>query len=305
MASKNEAESKILRISIWGLLTFSVIGVVFGVVFSSEVILFEGLFSLFSVITSYITLKISQYIHKKDRFNFPFGKETLEPMVVLIQYLLLSVFLVYALWDAIYGLATGGSDVHLLGAILYLVVSILVLYVIVGRMKKIAKENHSPLIDSEVFQWEISIKQSFYALASYILTYILVLLSFTGIIPYIDPALVIIFVLLTFVSVIKEIVKAFKEIIGMRSISKHLSDEIEVKIQKIVTQYQIQNYYLRVNKVGSTITIEIDFLVDRDFAFGSVHQQDQIRDEIEKLLEITDYELWLTIGFTTKHKWVK
>ncbi len=304
MSKKNEAEIRILRLSIWGLFTFSLIGIGFGLFFSSDVILFDGLFSLFFVVTSFFTLKISRFIHKNDPFNFPFGKENLEPIVVLIQYLILSFFLVVALLDAISVIWAGGSKVNLFGSITYLAVSILVLLVIVNRMSKIAKEASSPLIDSEILQWRISIKQSFYALIGYIISAILTFFSINQFIPYIDPIMVIIFVILTFATVLREVIRSSKEIIGMRSISKELTEEVEKIIVDIVKKYQINDYFIRINKVGSSLTLEVDFLVQKDFPFGKVHQQDIIREEIEDKLKVKDYDLWLTIAFTTQYKWI-
>lgn len=305
MSKKSITESRVLRLSIWGLIIFSIIGIVLGLAFTSYVILFDGFFALFSTIISYITLKISQFIHKKDRFNFPFGKSTLEPVIVLIQYLVLGLILFYTLTSTFHILLTGGNQaVNILAIIIYLLISINIMHFIVTKMKKLASKTKSPLIEAEIFQWQVSITQSYYALAGYIIAYILILLSFHQFIPYIDPLLVLIFVILTLFSVVKEIITAFKEIIGMRSISKKLHREIEAKIETIVAQYGIEDHYVRVNKMGSTIFIEIDFLVARDFKFGSIRQQDQIREKIENLLDITDYELWLTIGFTTRRKWL-
>lgn len=100
MAKNQAMEDKALKMSIVVLIIFAVSGIIFGLILSSDVIIFDGIFSLLSVGVSLITLKISRFIHKQDHFNFPFGKENIEPVVVVIQYLILSGFLIYALYDA-------------------------------------------------------------------------------------------------------------------------------------------------------------------------------------------------------------
>lgn len=304
MAKDIQLESKTLKYSVFSLISFSLIGVACGLLLSSDVILFDGIFSIFGVLTSLATFRISRFIHKKDHFNFPFGKENVEPVVVLFQYLLLSAFLGYTLFDAVRIILSGGNRVQLGSVILYLLLNTLALVVIVKMMRRSAEKSHSTLVESELVQWEISLRQSLFALGSYSFSLVLAIFSYDAILPYIDPAVLVVFVLLTFITVIKEIVAAFKEIIGMRSVNLPLQQSIENHVKTIKEKYHIKDYYLRVNKVGSTIVVEVDFLVDEEFEHGNVYQQDMIREEFKKGLHDIDYDLWLSIAFTTQYKWV-
>lgn len=304
MAKDIQLESKTLKYSVFSLISFSLIGVACGLLLSSDVILFDGIFSIFGVLTSLATFRISRFIHKKDHFNFPFGKENVEPVVVLFQYLLLSAFLGYTLFDAVRIILSGGNRVQLGSVILYLLLNTLALVVIVKKMRRSAEKSHSTLVESELVQWEISLRQSLFALGSYSFSLVLAIFSYDAILPYIDPAVLVVFVLLTFITVIKEIVAAFKEIIGMRSVNLPLQQSIENHVKTIKEKYHIKDYYLRVNKVGSTIVVEVDFLVDEEFEHGNVYQQDMIREEFKKGLHDIDYDLWLSIAFTTQYKWV-
>ncbi len=304
MVKNHSQEEKALKLSIGALILFSLMGIVFGLLLSSEVIFFDGIFSLFSVAIGFVTLRVSRFIRKKDHFNFPFGKEAIEPVVVVIQYLILSAFLMYALYDAIQMIASGGSETQLGSVILYLAITTAILFFVVRKMKTIAEKAHSTIIDAEFVQWKVTLNQSFFALGGYLVSLLLVAFSFNNILPYIDPGVLIIFIILTFITVIKEMLAAFKEVIGMRNISNQLQQEIEGKVKDIVAIYQIKDYYLRVNKVGSTMVVEVDFLVDKEFKFGSVHQQDEIREAFEKSLANIEYELWLSIAFTTQYKWI-
>lgn len=304
MAKNYQLESKALKTSIVSLVSFSLVGILFGTLLSSEVIFFDGVFSLIGVVTSLITFQISRFIHKADHFNFPFGKETLEPVMVFIQYLILSGFLLYTLYDAIHMILAGGNVVEVKSVIVYLAISTTVLYFVVRRMRKIAKNSHSTLIDSELLQWEISMKQSLWTLGSYIASQILMWLSVDKILPYVDPVILIIFILLTATTVVKEMIFSFKEVIGMKTVSNQLQQEIEAKVKNIVKKYHIKDFYLRVKKVGSLVVIEVDFLVDKEFQFGSVYHQDEIREAFEKSLKNIEYDLWLSIAFTTQYKWI-
>lgn len=304
MAKDQKKEEQVLKYSIAALILFSLSGIIFGIWLSSDVILFDGLFSLFSVLISFITLRISRFIHRNDHFNFPFGKENIEPLVVIIQYLILSAFLLYALYDAIQMILQGNSEAQLTAVLIYLIVTTAILFFVLKKIRQAAHGSNSTIVDAELLQWEVTLKQSYFALGGYLVSFVLVLFNVHQILPYIDPAVLILFIVLTFVSVIKEMIIAFKELIGMRTISTQFQRTIEEKVKQIVKTYQIKDYYLRVHKVGSTIVVEVDFLVDKNFKFGSVHQQDQIREAFEQSLSHIEYDLWLSIAFTTQYKWV-
>lgn len=304
MAKNSKQEDKALKISILALVGFSLLGIVFGILLSSDVVFYDGIFSLIGVATSFATLKISRYIHKNDHFNFPFGKETLVPVVVLIQYLIMSGFLLLVLVEAVTMLLQGGNKVQLGNVILYMAVSTGILYGLVRKMRQLGHNSHSSLIESEVIQWEISLKQSLWNLGSYLVSLIFVRLSYESIVAYVDPAILLLFVGFTSVTVIREIRVAFKEVIGMRTISQKLHAQIEDSVKAMVQKYQMRDWYLRVRKVGGMVVVEVDFLVDRDFRFGDVYQQDLIREEFEKSLSALEYDLWLSITFTTQYKWM-
>lgn len=304
MPKEHTTESRALRLSIGALITFSLMGILFGVILSSEVIFFDGIFSLLGVATGFITLKISHYMQKNDHFNFPFGKVALEPMAVLMQYLILGGLLAFTLYEAIHTILHGGNKVQLGWVMLYLIINTAIVVFLVVKFRKISAEHHTTLIDSELLQWEISLRQSLWTLGSYGLSVILVWLSFDEILPYIDPAVLIIFILLTFTTIAKEITNAFKEIIGMKTISATLHQDIEDKVKGITQTYHIKDYYLRIRKIGGMVVVEVDFLVDEKFKHGNVYQQDEIREAFEKCLSHIDYELWLSVAFTTQYKWI-
>ena len=157
MSKNYEMEDKALRLSIVILIVFAFAGIIFGTILSSDVVFFDGVFSLFSVIISFITLRISRFIHKQDHFNFPFGKENIEPVVVIIQYMILIGFLLYALYDAVIIILSGGSEVELGGVIIYLLFTILTLILISITKIHISERLYiADIISNTFIAWVIS-----------------------------------------------------------------------------------------------------------------------------------------------------
>lgn len=299
-------EAKVLRFSILVMFMFALLGIIFGLLLQSEVIIFDGLFSLFSILLSYFTLLGSRFIHKKDHFNFPFGKEIIEPIIVLVQYTIVLLVLIYTFQSAVYTIIAGGNELQLGWVIMYVAISTLLVYLVVLKIRKFYnKDEYSTLVDAEIKSWEVTLTQSLGVLIGYILAQIAVWLSFTNITPYIDPVILLIVVVVASKTPIIEIKNAMKEMIGMKSISDEFQKSIQVKLDDIVTMYGISKSYLRVQKRGSLLFIEIDFLVEKDFKYSKIADQDMIREKVEDSLQSVPYDLWLTIAFTSHRKWAE
>lgn len=301
----NFREEVVFKLSMKVLVIFAFLGIAFGLLLDSEVILFDGVFSIISIFLSYLTLLVTRYIRKKDVKNFPFGKDAIEPLVIFLQYLFLNVVLLSMFIEAIIVILNGGNKLNLSFTILYLVIATVIQFFFIKKLVRVSEKSSSAIVRTEVLQWKISFKQSIYVLGGYILGG---LLSFSGrdsILYYIDPIILVVFIIVTFNQTIQEMTTAFKELIGMSTIGDDTYVEIENIVKKIKEDYNIKEYYIRVNKVGSVIVLEIDFLVDENFEYSHVKDQDKIRNVILNLINKKHLDLWLNIGFTTEFKWIE
>lgn len=297
-------EEIVLKLSMFILMVFAVLGIVFGILLESEVILFDGVYSIISVVMSGLTLLITRYIRKDDKLKFPFGKEGIEPLVVFIQYLFLNIVLLYMLVDGIQMILNGGNELNLTLTIVYLLITTLMQYLFVKKIVQISKTTYSVIVKTEVSLWKISLKQSLYVLAGYMLGMIFLLFEENNITSYIDPIILIVFIIVTFIQTIDEMIGAFKELIGMSTVGKDTYLEIDSKIVKICKRYDIKDYYIRLTKVGGMLVLEIDFLVAGNSESGNVIKQDEIRDVIHDIIKEKHFNLWLSVSFTTQIKWM-
>lgn len=298
-------EEKVLKLSIFIMMVFAVLGILFGILLESEVILFDGIYSIISIVMSYVTLIVVRFIRKEDNKRFPFGKEGIEPLVIFIQYLFLNIVLLYMLFDGIQMILNGGSDIKLGLTILYLIVATFIQYLFVKKIVPISEKTYSVIAKTEVELWKISLRQSLYVLAGYSLGAVLLLFKESIITSYIDPIILIVFIIITFSQTIDEMINAFKEIIGMSTVGRGAFRKIDGKIAEICDRYQMQDYFIRLKKVGGMIVLEIDFLIRNDSKAGNVVKQDEIREEIFEMIREKHFDLWLSVSFTTKMKWIE
>lgn len=118
---------------------------------------------------------------------------------------------------------------------------------------------------------------------------------------YIDPFLLAVLSLALCVSPLKIAVANFKDLVMLAPPT--LDERITQLMQEVSAKHGFKDYDTHTAKSGRFFMVEINILVDRDFA-GSVASLDTIREEIEQALAIPSYKIWLSISFTTKAKWL-
>lgn len=118
---------------------------------------------------------------------------------------------------------------------------------------------------------------------------------------YIDPFLLAVLSLALCVSPLKIAVANFKDLVMLAPSA--LDERITQLMQEVSAKHGFKDYDTHTAKSGRFFMVEINILVDRDFA-GSVASLDTIREEIEQALAIPSYKIWLSISFTTKAKWL-
>lgn len=300
-----DTEEKAIKFSMIMLLVFALLGITFGTLLKSEVILFDGVYSIVNLMTSYIVLRIVRFIGKKNSKKFPFGKEGIEPFVLFIQYLLLNLLLLYMFVDGIQIILNGGNELNLGFTIVYLIMTTILQFFLVKRLAAIAKNSRSVIVKAEVFQWQLSLKQSLYVLIGYLIGIVFLLLNEQGILSFIDPIILLVFIIVTCTQTIEEMILAFKELIGMSTIGREAYNHIEKNVRHVKNLYEITDYYIRVKKVGGMLVLEIDFLVEKDFQYGSIAEQDKIREDIFNMVNEKHLNLWLSISFTSQLRWIE
>lgn len=118
---------------------------------------------------------------------------------------------------------------------------------------------------------------------------------------YIDPFLLAVLSLALCISPLKIAVANFKDLVMLAPPA--LDERITQLMQEVSAKHGFKDYDTHTAKSGRFFMVEINILVDRDFA-GSVASLDTIREEIEQALAIPSYKIWLSISFTTKAKWL-
>jgi cation diffusion facilitator family transporter len=297
------SEHRILRISLYGAIIFSALGIALGVASESQIIVFDGLYSMISVLLSGVSIATVRFKNRKDNEKYPFGKDTVEPLVIIFKYSVIMMLVFISFVSAIKSLLNGGREVEIGAALVYSFISTFGCYGFYRYIKLYSIKKKSGLVSAESSQWLMDTLVSGGVLLGFGIAYVLGRFSsLNWMIPYIDPVMVIV-VSLYFVKVpVIEMRKSVSELLDMAP-EKGLGENVEKVVNEIEIKYDIEETFLRVSKVSTTLWIEVDFVVGENSTIETIEDQDDVREEIDKSISKLGYDKWLTISFTNDRKW--
>jgi len=297
-----ETESYLLKISTLGTLFFAVLGIAWGWTVKSEMILFDGMYSLGGVILSLLALMGSIYINKKDYENYPFGKRMIEPLIVIIKSLAIFIMCIYSLTGSIKELIAGGNEVQYGYALIYALISTLGCGIVYFFLKKKGKAINSSLVNVESSQWLMDTLLSLGVLVGFLIANIIKHTEFIWFNKYSDPLMVIVCPSLFIKMPIKSFSDGLKEILEFKA-DDSITLEIDKLVEGIEREYNFEEAITRVSKTGNDLRIEIDFIYNEESNIKALDEMDSLREKIFNSLSHINYEKWLNVSFTKDKKW--
>lgn len=297
-----ETESYLLKISTLGTLFFAVLGIAWGWTVKSEMILFDGMYSLGGVILSLLALMGSIYINKKDYEKYPFGKKMIEPLIVIIKSLAIFIMCIYSLTGSIKDLINGGNEVQYGYALIYALISTLGCGIAYFFLKKKGKAINSSLVNVESSQWLMDTLLSMGVLVGFLIANIIKHTEFIWFNRYLDPLMVIICSSVFIKMPIKSFGDGLKELLEFKA-DDSITLEIDKLVEGIEREYNFEDTITRVSKTGNDLRIEIDFIYNEESNIKALDEMDSLREKIFNSLSHINYEKWLNVSFTKDKKW--
>src|SRR5690554_358342 len=166
-------EKKLLSHSLILSILFSVIGVGAGLYTRSQMIMFDGLYSLLSVVLSYLSLASARFMAKNEWKKFPFGKSIVEPLVIIVKHSAILIILAFSFINAVYIIVTGGRAVDTDTAILYSLFSSFVCLFMYMHLKRKSRKYNSMLLTAESSQWLFDTYLSFGVMITFIIVFLM------------------------------------------------------------------------------------------------------------------------------------
>jgi cation diffusion facilitator family transporter len=273
---KQKQQALAVWVSIYGsFLLFLVSGIV-GLAINSVTLLLEAAASLVILFVAILVKYSIQKIHLPPDHVYNFGYGKYEPLTVVAQGFMIiaicAVSIKFAIQDIIHP-----DDVHsyIIPTIATFFSGVLGIFITL-YIKKIALKTNSDMLKASGMHWHIDTLLSFGVCAGFTLGFMLQIMGFHEITPYVDPVMAFILALIFIKMPIKAIMHSVPELLDIVP-----AGHIKAKVREIVEVHRPRSFgvhRLRTRKAGERVFVDICFLVKPDM---TISQADELSKGFE------------------------
>lgn len=297
-------ERVILLVSIVVTTLFACLGVIWGVLTDSSMIIFDGIYSFISLGLSFLSLAVLKQIQDKDAAEdarYPFGKAHFEPLLIVFKSLTLIGMCTFSAINSFSELLAGGRSVLPGPAVVYALISTLSCAAVMVLIQRKNKRMASNLLAAEQQQWLGDLLLSFGVLVGFSAAYVLQDSRYSWVVPYADPGMVVIASAIFILLPLKSFIGAAKEMFFYR-VDQTVIEPIEKEAACIANQYDAK-YKFRMVSIGRELNIEVNFLIEENRLL-SIVEMDDIRRRIASEVSKMKKQHWININFTHEPLWL-
>lgn len=302
ISRKISKERLALKLSLVGTVLLASLGIGYGLYVGSNAILLDGMFSFLSMGMTGLSLYTAYLVSKPDDRQFQFGYAHIEPLINVVNGLLILMTCLFAFLSGVQTIVNGGHDIVLEHAIVYAVVSTVCCFAIYFTETYIARSVESELVRVDSQEWLVDGILSAAILVGFIVVIIFDHLGYSQWNGYVDPILVSTLAIAASVLPIKVLRRNLREVLLVApqdSVQRHVDRVIE----RLSRQYHFDDYTHHFAKTGRQYDLEVNILVKND-AYWTTKRQDYIRQILWDELVDDLGDTWLSVTFTGQERWL-
>jgi cation diffusion facilitator family transporter len=301
--NQTESERRLLWISAFGSLAGALLGLIFSILTASQAILLDCLFGITYFIVSLFTLKVARLIHRGDDEHFPYGYVFFEPLMNGIKGVLVLGIAIYAAASAAQALFTGGREIIADLAVIYGILAVVLCAALAYVIKRGSRKHNSPLLKTDALNWVINAAISACVLVAFAGILILERNPDLGwLIPYVDPAIVIVLVLLCISVPVRMAWQALMQLLN-RSPSPSLAIQLREVIAETLSEQHLTELFVRVIQPGRTRIVLAHAVLSQDQNPMSVEMMDILRTRVFVALQELHSPTIVDLLFTCDRIW--
>jgi cation diffusion facilitator family transporter len=299
----NRLEQRTLRVSVFAIVALAIAGIGFGLYIGSEAVMLDGFYALTSLFGSGLYLLAARLVERPADRHFQYGYAHIEPLVNSFNNLILLVMLLYALFNGLEGLRTGGNPVDPGEVVLYSVLSAAACLAVWWYERRVAARIGSQLIRNDARDWMISTLFSVVTLAGFALIWVLPepWAAWWG--RYADSAMLALMAALLLPVPARIFYQNMREVLRMANPDDEVTQRVQAVMREVDAQYDIASYSTHVAKTGRIHVVEINIVVGEQFELRSVPELDTLRSRIWDAIGLPLEQAWLGIMFTAEERW--
>ena len=292
---KKDYEKLGLKISMAGSVLLSASAIIMAIIAKSQAVLLDGLYTFTTLIMSFISLKVIDLIKIPETRNRPFGYTAFEPFINLIKCIIILTLLLIFLVSNIQELCRGGRMISLDLITIYIFIILVIYFSIIFIIKKCGKKTDSSILKLEIQNWTIDAFLTLGIAISLVIAIIIYSMGYIAILPYVDPVIVILLIIVSLPPPLKILITEFKRLL-LISDDNRLEHEVTDQLQPIIKKYKITK--IQVWALNSSRNLYLYIYMDLKDENLSISKADRIRKEIFIELSKIYTQFWADIMFT-------
>lgn len=278
-----------LRVTITVTVTLGLIGVTWGIIAGSQMILLDGVFALIEVALTGLLLRASTLADQGPTRNFPYGRESATPFVIGIYGFVLAGTLVYAAVEALAATRAGGSDVTAISGIVFGAITGAGSIATWIWLRSTA--DGSDLLATETAAWRVSAFRGVGMVAGFTIMALLVRTGRDDVARYVDPAMVLITCAVFVPTPLRMIRTTVLELLEGNP-ADSIRDAVETRVEAVRREFGLEPLTTRVTKVGPKLYVEIEGTIDGQ---ATVDDEHRVRRRLLDALDELTYDIWLNL----------
>ncbi|MBY7852411.1 cation diffusion facilitator family transporter [Vibrio fluvialis] len=290
-------ENRILTLSALFASMFAGGGLIVGLLVGSLVIMFDGVYSLVSLLLTLLSLVAARYIRKPSDAQFPFGRAVFEPAVIAVKGAVILLIVSYSLYSAIGSMFTGGRPVDASVATAFGAINVVGCGLAWWYMKSLGKRHASGLIDAEVKQWQMDTMLSVAVTAGFVIAWLMTLTPMAKYAVYADPMMMLA-MSFYFIKVPFEMLRSAMREIFLMAPSKEICQTVDQSVVAAGKESEQDIELVGVTKVGHELWVDVDIYPDSSEVI-LVEDIEQTRNTIEKRLSKLPLKLQITVNIAS------
>lgn len=250
-------EKRVLTFSALLASGFAGAGLVLGLLVGSLVIVFDGVYSLVSLLLTLLSLAVSRFIERPSKRQFPFGKAVLEPVVIAVKGSVILAIVSVSLYSAVTAMFTGGREVDASIATLFGVVNVLGCGYAWWHIANKSKRFSSGLIEAESKQWQMDTLLSVAVTLGFVTAWLVSISPFAQYAVYADPMMMILMSFYFIKVPLDMLLGALRELLMMKP-DEAICNAVDKEVSALDKQVSQQLKVAAVTKVGRELRVNLD-----------------------------------------------
>ncbi len=241
---------------------FAVAGIVWGLWANSLMILFDGAYSLVSLVLSLLSVYAARLLQRPANRRYPFGMVGIEPLVIAVKGLVIGVICLLSLASAIQALLSGGRETDADMALAFAAVSVVACLATWLYLCHADRQRTNGLIQAERSQWLMDTVLSGAVVIGFSIAVALQHLGQEALSHYADPIMVLLVSGYFLLVPARMTWQAVRELL-LAAPPRDLAQAAEAALNHA----GLQQYPHRVTKVGAYLILDVDLPVARAVEF--------------------------------------